>query len=111
MLSIVYGYQFRLLHELRFGEEIPIDRRLTIPYFLLQSIIDMSLKIQEGKHQQLAHHRLIKLIVEDALSQIRIPIKWSTFRDMDREDVIEVQVLEYDRENTSSGEEEIEEYE
>ena len=30
-LSIIYGYQFRLLHELRFGEEIPNDIRLCIP--------------------------------------------------------------------------------
>lgn len=44
-LSIVYGYQFRLLHELRFGEELPPNRRLSVPYFLLQSIIDMSIKV------------------------------------------------------------------
>jgi len=50
-LSIAYGYQFRLLHELRFGEELPLNRRLNVPYFLLQSIIDMRIKVQEGKHQ------------------------------------------------------------
>lgn len=49
-LGIVYGYQFRPLHELRFGEGIPNERRLNIPYFLLQSIIDMILKFEEGKH-------------------------------------------------------------
>ena len=50
-LSIVYGYQFRLLHELRFGQDLPLNRRLSVPYFLLQSIIDMSLKVQEAKHR------------------------------------------------------------
>ena len=30
-LNIVYGYLFRLLHELRFGEEIPPHRRLSGP--------------------------------------------------------------------------------
>ena len=69
----------------------------------------MSLKVQEGKHQQLAHHGLIKLILEDALSQLRIPIQWSTFRDMEGEAMIEIQALEYDRDNSSSGEEEAEE--
>lgn len=34
-LSIIYGYQFRLLHEMRFGEELPLNRRLSVPYFLL----------------------------------------------------------------------------
>jgi len=67
-LNIIYDYQFRPPHELIFGEEIPIDRRISVPYFLLQSIIDMSLKVQEGKHQQLAHHGIIKLTLEDSLS-------------------------------------------
>lgn len=35
-LNIIYGYQFRLLYELRFREEIPIYRRLSVTYFLLQ---------------------------------------------------------------------------
>jgi len=46
IFGIVYGYQFRLLHELRFGEEIPPHRRLSVPYFLLQSMIDMIIKVQ-----------------------------------------------------------------
>jgi len=33
-LNIVYGYQFRLLHELKFGEELPPHRRLCVPYLL-----------------------------------------------------------------------------
>lgn len=57
-------------------------------------MIDMSQKLQEGKHKQPTYHVLIKLILEDALSQLRIPILWYTFRDMDKEDVIQVQALE-----------------
>lgn len=105
-LNIVYVYQFRLLHELIFGEELPFDKRLSVPYLFFKSIIDMNLKVEEGKHTQLAHHGLIKLILEDVLSQLRIHILWSMFRDMDREVVIEIQALEYDRDPTSSGEEE-----
>jgi len=48
---VVYGYHFRLLHELRFGGETPPHNRLIVPYFLLKSIIDMSIKVQEGKNQ------------------------------------------------------------
>lgn len=80
--SVVYGYHFRLLHELRFGENTPPHNQLSIPYFLLQFMIDMRINVQEGKHQQLAHHRLIKLILEDALHNLRIPIAWTTFVDM-----------------------------
>ena len=80
-----------------------------MPYFLLQSIIDVSQKVQEGRHQQLEHYGIIKLILEDALIQLRIPILWSTFRDMDKKVVIEIQTLEYDRDPTFSGEEEEEE--
>ena len=65
--SVVYGYHFRLLQELRFGADTPPQNRLSIPYFLLQSVIDMSIKVKEGKHQQLAHHGLIKIILEDSL--------------------------------------------
>jgi len=67
----------------------------------------MSIKVKEGKHEQLAHHGLIKLIPEYVLSQLSVPILWSTFTDMDREDVIKA--IEYERYPTSSGEEEEEE--
>lgn len=45
-----------------------------MPYFLLKSIIDMNEKVKEGNHQQLTHHGVIKLIVEDVLSQLRIHV-------------------------------------
>ena len=43
--SVVYGYQFRLLEELRFGAETPPHHKLIIPYFLRQSLIDTSIKV------------------------------------------------------------------
>jgi len=69
----------------------------------------MSIKVQEGKHQQLAHHGLIKLILEDPLKILRIPIAWSTFSYMKEED--EIQAIEYDKSPTSSEGEEEKEHE
>lgn len=80
--SVVHGYHFRLLQELRFEADTPPQNSLGIPYFLLQSVIDMRMKVQEGNHQQLSHHGLIILIIEDDLQNLRIPITWETFRDM-----------------------------
>lgn len=88
-LSIVYAYNFRLLHELKFKEEFPLPQRLSVPHFLLQLIIEMSEKVREGKHQHNAHHGLIKLIVMDDLSYLKNPVLWTNFVDMDREVFIE----------------------
>jgi len=33
--SIVDGYYFRLLHELRYGMDLPTARKLSLPYFIL----------------------------------------------------------------------------
>jgi len=46
--SVFYGYHFRILEELRFGVETPPHQRLSIPYFLLQSLIDSSIKVKQG---------------------------------------------------------------
>lgn len=59
-LNVVYGYHFMLFHELRYQKKIPLEQRFNVPYFLLQSIKDMSQKVREGKHQHLAYHGLIK---------------------------------------------------
>ena len=59
--SIVYGYHFRLLSELRHGMDLPPKQKLSIPYFLLQSLIECGTKLKEGTSDQLAHHGLIKL--------------------------------------------------
>lgn len=92
---MVYGYHFRFLEELRFGIDTPPHYRLNIPYFLLQSLIDMSMKVKEGNYQQLAHHGLIRLIIEYALQNLRIPITWEIFRDMQTEE--DIKALEYDK--------------
>lgn len=38
----------------------------------------------------MAHRGLIKIILGDALSELRIPLQWSTFRYIDREDMIDI---------------------
>jgi len=83
-----------MLKELRFGVERPVHQRLNIPYFLMQSLIDSSSKVKEWKFQQLAHHRLIKIIIEDALQNLRIPITWSFFKYLPTED--DIKTLTYD---------------
>jgi len=78
--SVVYGYHFRILEELRFGVETPPHQRLRIPYFLLQSLIDSSIKVKEGNSQQLAHHGLIRILIEYSLQNLRTPLTWSVFK-------------------------------
>ena len=48
----------------------------------------MSHKYREGKHQHLAYHGLIKLIVEDALNNLTILVPWSNFIGMDIETLL-----------------------
>ena len=93
---------------MRFGAETPPHHRLSIPYFLLQSLVDTSIKVQEGNHQQLAHHGLIRIIIEDALHNLRNPIQWEIFKDMQTEE--DIKALTYDISPTVSekDEEEIE---
>ena len=57
---IVYGYHFRILHELRYGMDTPTPQKLIIPYFVLQSLIDSSIKFKAWSLDQLAHHGLMK---------------------------------------------------
>lgn len=45
-LILVYGYQFTLLHELIFQVELSLAQRLSVTYFLLQSILDLSQKVR-----------------------------------------------------------------
>ena len=90
-LRIVYGYHFRLLHDLIFKAELFIPQRLNVPHFLLQSMIEMSQKVREGKHQHISHYGLIKMIFMEALNHLRYPILWIGFVDTDRETFIETQ--------------------
>ena len=92
--NIVYGYHFRILQELRYGMDTPTHQKLSIPYFLLQPLIDSSTKVQEGNSQYLAHHGLIKILVEEALHTLTIPMAWEVFRDMTAKD--DIKALTYD---------------
>jgi len=106
--SIVYGYHFKLLHELRYGMDTPTPQKLSIPYFLLQSLIDSSIKLKARGPDQLAHHGLIKLLVEEVLHNFTIPIAREIFRNMTRED--DIKALTYDHSpSESEGEEQEEE--
>jgi len=101
---VVCGYHFRLLEELRFGAETPPCHRLSIPYFLLQSLIDTSIKVQEENSHQLAHHGLIRILIEYSFQNLRIPIQWFVFRDMQVEE--DIKSLTYDVSLTISEEDE-----
>jgi len=102
--SIVYGYHFRLLTELRHKMDFPSEQKLSIPYFLLQSLIECGTKLKDGTPDQLAHHGLIKLLVEDALHTYTIPISWDIFRNMTKDD--DIQTLAEELTSSSSEEKE-----
>ena len=74
--------------------DTPAHQKLSIPYFILQSLIDSSTKVQEGNSQQLDHHGLIKILVEESLHTLTIPISWEVFRNMTVED--DIKALTYD---------------
>jgi hypothetical protein len=101
--SIIYAYHFRLLNELRHQIDLPAAQRLSIPYFLLQSLIECSTKLKDGIPDQIAHHGLIKLLVEDALHSYKVPLAWESFRNLTREGDIKMLLEET---GSSSGEEE-----
>jgi len=83
--SITYGYHFRLLTELRHRSDLPVEKKLSIPYFLLQSLIECATKLKEGIPYQVAHHGLIKLLVEDALHSYKVPLTWEAFRNLTKD--------------------------
>ena len=62
-MSVVYAYRFRILHHLMHFPNQEASKNLSIPYFLLQSLKEMSLKVKKGKNELLAQHGIIKLIV------------------------------------------------
>jgi hypothetical protein len=83
--SIVYAYHFRLLTELRHGIDLPVEQKLSIPYYLLQSLMECATKLRQGIPDQIAHHGLIKLLVEDALHSYKVPLSWESFRNLTRD--------------------------
>jgi len=70
----------------------------------MQSLIDSSKKVKEGNSQQLDHHGLIKILIEDSLQNLRIPITWSVFRDLLSDD--DIKTITYDASPFVSEEEE-----
>jgi hypothetical protein len=99
-MSVVYAYHFRLLHQLRHFPNQEPDKSLSLPYFLLQSLKEMSTKVKKGKQEFLAHHGLIKLIVfRYALRSLKHIILWEDFVDMDQQAFLEVQAEMSEEEN------------
>jgi hypothetical protein len=64
----------------------------------------MSLKVQKGKQEFLAHHGLIKLIVSDSLRQLKHIILWEDFINMDLQAFEEAQAT-MSEEERKKGEE------
>lgn len=100
--SVVYGYHFQLLTELRHQMDLPAKDKLSIPYFLLQSMAECAIKLREGTSDQVAHHGLIKLLVEDALHTYKVPLSWEAFRNLTKDGDIKMLTEEL----TSSSSEE-----
>ena len=84
--------------------DLPPARKLSIPYFLLQYLIECGTKLNAGILGQLAHHGLIKLLVEDALHTYTIPTAWEIFKNMSRND--DIRTLTEDISPSNSDEEE-----
>jgi len=84
--------------------EFPPARKLSIPYFLLQSLIECGTKLNAGVPDQLAHHGLIKLLVENALHTYTIPIAWEIFRNMSRDDNIRTLAQNINPSSSDEGE-------
>jgi hypothetical protein len=58
---------------------------LSVPYFLLQSLKEMSLKVQRGKQEFLPHQGLIKMLVSNALRILKHRILWEYFINMKKQ--------------------------
>ena len=84
--------------------ETPAPQNLSIPHFLLQSLISSSTKVQAGNLDQLAYHGLIKILIEEALHTLTLPIAWEVFWNMTTED--DIKALTYDVRPTGSEDEE-----
>lgn len=84
--------------------DLPTAKKLSLPYFLLHSLIECGTKLNAGVPDQLAHHGLIQLLVEDALHIYTIAIAFEIFKNMSRED--DIKTLTDDLSAFSSEEEE-----
>lgn len=84
--------------------DLPTEQKLSIPYFLLQSLMECGTKLKEGTPDQLTHHGLIKLLVEDALHTYTVPLSSEIFRNMSKDD--DIQILAEELTSSSSEERE-----
>jgi hypothetical protein len=107
---VVYSYQFRLFHQLRHYYNQEPTNNLSLPYFLLQSLKEMSAKVKRGKHEFLAHHGLIKLIVSYAMRNMKHRILWVDFLDMDKKYFLEIQEEMMQQSQEKEGEEKFRKY-
>ena len=60
--------------------------------------------MKEGTPDQLAHHGLIKLLVEDALHTYTVPLSWEIFRNMSKDDDIRILAEELTSSNSEERE-------
>ena len=60
--------------------------------------------MNEGIPDQLAYHGLIKLLVEDALHTYTIPLSWEIFRNMSKDDDIQILAEELTSSNSEEKE-------
>eukprot|EP00253_Pinus_taeda_P023992 PITA_23992 len=61
-------------------------------------------KTTTGTPDQLAHHGLIKLLVEDSLHTYTVPLPWETFRNMSTDDNIRILANELTLSSSEEGE-------
>ena len=80
------SYDFRLLHQLTSMYHQQLKKNLSIPYFLLQTLREMSAKVQRGKKEALTNHGILKLIISDALERHFPKVSWEEFIAMSDEE-------------------------
>ena len=67
-------------------------------------MIECATKLREGTPDQLAHHGLIKHLVEDALHTYTVPLSWEIFRNMYKDDDIRILVEKLTSSNSEEKE-------
>lgn len=77
-LCIVYAYHFIFLHQIRNLSYHPPHQRICISHFL-HSLFEMCERMKKGKHDVLAHHGLVKLIIFQILQELTSPLSWARF--------------------------------
>ena len=84
--------------------DLPSENKFSIPYFLLQSMTECATKLKEDTPDQVAHHGLIKLLVEDALHTYTVPLSWEAFRNLTKDGDIKMLTEELTTSNSEEKE-------